>query len=201
MTHKGSPIKRRKGMPARSAMDEIRRRKAAQAPFRVRPRAHALRAAVDDLGVRFVLLGPCHQRPVALKAGAGAGLGDAAMMPPAITALAALPRLRHRQNSARIAAKAALPCALSCSGVSRFGVWGRSRDFLRRVVALSFPHFLLRDASRSRFPASGTGRAEGRERSRAFRSVADRHGSRSSGVAGAPAHPSRGLCAASCRER
>src|SRR5580692_12273109 len=78
-----------------SAMDEIRRRKAAQAPFRARLRPCTLRAAVDDFEVGCLLLGPRQQRPVATKARAGAGLGGAAMMPPAIAALAAVPRLRH----------------------------------------------------------------------------------------------------------
>src|SRR5580658_1216904 len=78
-----------------SAMDEIRRRKAAQAPFRARLRPCAPRAAVDDFEVGCLLLGRRQQRPVPPEAGAGAGLGDAAMMPPAIAALAALPRLRH----------------------------------------------------------------------------------------------------------
>src|SRR4029077_15476939 len=82
-------------MARRLSMDEIRRRKAAQAPFRVRARPHAPRAAIDDFDVRFVLLGPRQQRPVAPKAGAGAGLGGAALMPPAITARTAAPRLRH----------------------------------------------------------------------------------------------------------
>jgi hypothetical protein len=81
-------------MARRSAMDEIRRRKAAQAPFHARLRPPAPRAAVDDFDVGCLLLGLRHQRPVPPKAGAGAGLGDAAMMPPAIAALAALPRLR-----------------------------------------------------------------------------------------------------------
>ena len=72
-------------------MDEIRRRKAAQAPFRVRLRPPAPRAAVDDFDVGCLLLGRRQQRPVAPKAGAGAGLADAAMMPPAIAALAAVP--------------------------------------------------------------------------------------------------------------
>ena len=75
-------------------MDEIRRRKAAQAPFRVRLRPLAPRAAVDDFEVGCLLLGRRQQRPVPPKAGAGAGLGDAAMMPPAIAALAAAPRFR-----------------------------------------------------------------------------------------------------------
>jgi hypothetical protein len=76
-------------------MDEIRRRKAAQAPFRVRLRPLAPRAAVDDFDVGGLLLARRHQRSVAPKAGAGAGLGDAAMMPPAIAALAAVPGFGH----------------------------------------------------------------------------------------------------------
>src|SRR5580700_10552610 len=82
-------------MARRSAMDEIRRRKAAQAPFRAGLRSLTPRAAVDDFDVGCLLLGPRQQRPVAPKAGAGADLADAAMVPPAIAALAALPRLRH----------------------------------------------------------------------------------------------------------